>query len=94
MAGEVTTKTYKAGEVVFKRADFPLQSFFLVRKGSVDLKKDINVEQTNFICTGKQEYYRRVKANQVAHILGTVEIGNYFGLLESLTNATEGSINC
>jgi len=61
----------------------------MVRKGQVDLKKNVTVEQTNFMSLGKDEYYRRVKSNKYAHIVGQVKVGDYFGLLESLTDATQ-----
>ena len=66
----------------------------MVRKGQVDLKKNVTVEQTNFMSLGKDEYYRRVKSNKYAHIVGLVKVGDYFGLLESLTDATQTQIAC
>lgn len=89
LASLVTLKKYKKGETVFDGKDFPLKSFFIVKKGAVDLKKRVMVEQTNYIPAYVNVFERRIKSNTYAHVLGTVKVTEYFGLLESLTNTTE-----
>lgn len=53
------------------------------------MKKQVTVEQSNFIRPGKNVFERRVKQYNADHILGTVYEKQYFGLLESLTDTVE-----
>jgi hypothetical protein len=69
-----TTKTYAKGELVFEESDYPLQSFFIVKKGSVNLNREISIEQCNFIPTTLTDYERRFKQKTVAHTLGVVKV--------------------
>ena len=58
----------------------------MVKKGSVNLKRIVKIETNNFIPNSLVEYQRRILENPVAHILGSVQVYEYFGLLESLTD--------
>lgn len=42
--------------MVFQEKDFPLKNFFMVRKGSVNLKRVVQIEQNNFIPTTLYDY--------------------------------------
>lgn len=65
-----------------------------MRNGSVDLQKRVVVEKSNFMEASRGEYTRRVKSFNAAHTLGKVQVKQYFGLLESLTDATKAQISC
>jgi len=66
----------------------------MVKKGSVSLKRIVNIEQNNFIPNSLVEYHRRLVENPVPHTLGQVEVYQYFGLLESLTNCSVTQMPC
>jgi len=85
----IRVQTYSKGQTVFTVEDIPFSQFFIVESGSVHLKKQVIVEQSNFIRPGKDVFERRVNAFTADHILGTVHEKQYFGLLESLTDTVE-----
>jgi hypothetical protein len=69
-----TTRVYQKDQLIFEEKDFPLQNFFMVKKGSVNLKRVVQIEQNNFIPVSLVEYSRRVLKKQVAHTLGNVKV--------------------
>ena len=93
-ASKVQIRECKKGELILTKDDFPLDQFFIVKKGKVNLYKQVTVERTNFMPTTKESYQKRSYKKQVLHALGAVRPGQYYGVIESLMEMHEGQVTC
>ena len=93
-ASKVMIRECKKGEMVLTKEDFPLDQFFIVKKGKVKLFKEVTVERTNFMPTSKVNYQKRSYKKNVIHPLGAVLPGQYYGVIESLMEMHEGQVTC
>ena len=55
-ASKVKIRECKRGDLILSKKDFPLDQFFIVKKGKVKLYKEVTVDRTNFMPTFKREY--------------------------------------
>ena len=55
-ASKVMLRECKKGEMILQKEDFPLDQFFIVKKGLVKLYKEVIVERLNFMPTSKAHY--------------------------------------
>lgn len=74
-ASKVTIRECKKGDLILSKSDFPLNQFFIVKKGKVKLFKEVTVERTNFMPTSKMHYQKRSYKKDVLHPLGAVNPG-------------------
>ena len=69
----IREKTYKKGEMIFDESYFPLNSFFIVKTGSVNLHRAIQVERVNYMPTMVHMYEKRAELRLREHCLGHVK---------------------
>lgn len=93
-ASKVMIRECKKGELILSKEDFPLDQFFIVKKGQVNLYKQVIVERTNFMPTSKHHYQKRSYNKNVLHSLGSVKPSQYYGVIESLMDMHEGQVTC
>ena len=93
-ASKVMIRECKKGELILSKEDFPLNQFFIVKKGQVNLYKQVTVERTNFMPTKMNHYEKRAYKKNVLHSLGKVKTGQYYGVIESLMEMHEGQVTC
>lgn len=80
--------------MVLSKEDFPLNQFFIVKKGKVKLYKEVTVEKSNYMPTEMHRYEKRSYKKNVLHPLGAVLPGQYYGVIESLMELQEGQVTC
>ena len=56
--------------------------------------KKVQVETTNYMPTTMHEYEKRAYKKCEMHSLGSVHPGQYYGVIESIMNMTEGQVTC
>ena len=90
------TATYGRGEPVFAESDFPLQKFFIVKRGAVSLRGKVNLKASNFMpqttAQGKLVYEVRQKRTEQTHQVALLGEQDYYGLLECLSNMQAAAI--
>ena len=89
-ASKIKIRECKKGEMILSKKDFPVDQFFIVKKGKIKLYKEVTIERTNYMPTTKTHYQKRTYKKNVLHTLGEVLPGQYYGVIESLMEMSTG----